>query len=158
MKRIFILALLFTGFSVSLSAQDQSAAADASAEAGPALLVEEAVIDFGTIKQDSDPIRIFKITNTGDAPLLITNARGSCGCTTPQREDWNRPIGAGETRDLRVRYDTHRIGPFQKRVTLTHNASEEPTILTIKGKVEPKPAAPEAVPAGEQGIFNNGGR
>ena len=154
MKRILILTLLFVGLGVHLAAQETTTPAEGS----PVISVENLEIDYGTIVQDSDPIRIFKVTNTGDAPLLITNARGSCGCTTPQREDWNRPIAAGETRDLRVRYDTHRIGPFRKRVTLTHNAGEEPTILTIKGKVEPKPAEGEALPAGQQGLFNNGGK
>ncbi|MEM9835694.1 MAG: DUF1573 domain-containing protein [Bacteroidota bacterium] len=162
MKRILILALFVFGLGATLSAQVEGTAAPAveapaAAENGPKMSIEAVEIDFGTIEQDSDPIRIFKITNTGDEPLLITNARGSCGCTTPQREDWNRPIAAGETRDLRVRYDTHRIGPFRKRVTLTHNAGTEPTILTIKGKVEPKATEPDALPAGQQGIFNQGG-
>lgn len=159
MKRILTLALLILGMSVSLSAQEQEATPPATQtdQSGPQLSVEETEIDYGTIEQDSDKIRVFRITNTGDAPLLITNARGSCGCTTPQREDWSAPIAPGEVRELRVSYDTHRIGPFRKRVTLTHNASEEPTILTIKGKVNPKAAEPEAVPAGEGGLFGNGG-
>lgn len=160
MKRIFTLMLLMLAMGVSLQAQTGGASEMATEveaqEPGPQMSVEATEIDFGTIEQDSDPIRVFRITNTGDEPLLITNARGSCGCTTPQREDWNTPIAAGETRELRVRYDTHRIGPFRKRVTLTHNASEEPTILTIKGKVNPKAAEPEAVPAGEGGLFGNG--
>lgn len=146
MKRILILTLAIFAMSLQLSAQD----------AAPAISVESLEVDYGTIAQDSDPIRVFKITNTGDAPLLITNARGSCGCTAPQREDWNRPIAAGETRELRVRYDTHRVGPFRKRVTLNHNAGDD-TILTISGTVEQKAAAPEALPAGQQGIFNGGG-
>ncbi len=145
MKRILILTFVVLGLSLNLSAQGT-----------PAISVESLEVDYGTIEQDADPIRVFKITNTGDAPLLITNARGSCGCTAPQREDWSRPIAAGETREMRVRYDTHRVGPFRKRVTLTHNAGED-TILTIFGNVEPKAAAPEALPAGQQGIFNNGG-
>ena len=161
MKRILTLMLLIFAMGVSLQAQADGAvevANDAEAVVGgPEISVEAAEIDFGTIEQDSDPIRVFRITNTGDAPLMITNARGSCGCTTPQREDWNTPIAVGETRELRVKYDTHRIGPFRKRVTLTHNASDEPTILTIKGKVNPKAAEPEAVPAGNGGLFDTGG-
>ncbi|PHI19114.1 hypothetical protein CEQ90_14470 [Lewinellaceae bacterium SD302] len=159
MQRTLILALLIIGLGLNLSAQELSTTPTISTEAvegGPVMEVEAMEVDFGTIEQDSDPIRVFRITNTGDAPLLITNARGSCGCTTPQREDWNTPIGIGETRELRVRYDTHRVGPFRKRVTLTHNASEDPTVLTIKGKVNAKAAAPEAVPSSEQGLFNGG--
>lgn len=166
MKRILTLLLLLIGLSVSLAAQENNTAVETASDAeatevldgGPELIVENMELDYGTIEQDSDPIRVFRLTNAGDAPLLITNARGSCGCTTPQREDWNTPIGPGETRELRVRYDTHRVGPFRKRVTLTHNASEDPTVLTIKGKVNPKAAEPEAVPAGESGLFNGEGR
>lgn len=161
MNRILILALFVCGLGATINAQTTRATAPATAveaatTGGPVISVEAVEVDYGTIAQDSDPIRVFKVTNTGDAPLLITNARGSCGCTTPQREDWNTPIGVGETRDLRVRYDTHRVGPFRKRVTLSHNAGDE-TVLTIFGTVEAKPAAPEAVPAGSQGIFNSGG-
>lgn len=123
---------------------------------GPVIEVLNETIDYGTIAQDSEPYRVFKVKNAGDAPLLITNARGSCGCTVPERSDWTAPIAPGETRDLRVRYDTHRIGQFRKRVTLTTNAGE-PTVLTIKGVVNAPAPEPAAVPAGEQGMFNNGG-
>ncbi|MEM7572313.1 MAG: DUF1573 domain-containing protein, partial [Bacteroidota bacterium] len=103
------------------------------------------------IAQDSDPFRIFTFTNTGDAPLLITNARGSCGCTVPSYS--TAPVAPGASSEIKVRYDTHRMGQFRKRVTLTTNASEEPIVLTIKGVVE---AAPEAVPTQENGLFNGG--
>lgn len=163
MKRFF-LSLLAVG-TLATGAQAQTpgvvAPADESAEEaptdeGPVISVEQAEIDYGTIAQDSEPYRTFKITNTGNAPLLITNARGSCGCTVPERSDWTPPIAPGETRDLRVRYDTHRVGQFRKRVTLTTNAGE-PTVLTIKGKVNAPEPEPAAVPTGEQGMFNNGG-
>lgn len=164
MKRLFLLLVLACGMTVSLQAQQgvvapkavETAEAVAPATDGPVIEVLQSEVDFGTIDQDSEPYRTFKITNTGNAPLLITNARGSCGCTVPERSDWTPPIAPGETRDLRVRYDTHRIGQFRKRVTLTTNAGE-PTVLTIKGKVNTPAPQPEAVPAGDQGLFNNGG-
>lgn len=162
MKQLFFL-LFATVLATGLQAQngvvapavEQTEEAAPKAE-GPIIEVVNATIDYGTIDQDSEPYRIFKVKNVGNEPLLITNARGSCGCTVPERSDWTPPIAPGETRDLRVRYDTHRIGQFRKRVTLTTNAGE-PTILTIKGVVNAPAPEPEAVPAGDQGMFKSGG-
>ena len=165
MKRFFLSLLAVGSLTAGLQAQTPGVVAPAApateqaapaATDGPIISVEATEIDYGTVAQDSEPYRTFKIKNTGNAPLLITNARGSCGCTVPERSDWTPPIAPGETRDLRVRYDTHRIGQFRKRVTLTTNAGE-PTVLTIKGKVNAPAPEPEAVPAGDQGMFNNGG-
>lgn len=162
MKQLFFL-LLAVCLTAGLQAQTSTAAPakekteePAAPVDGPQIEVLNATIDYGTIDQDSEPYRIFKVKNTGTEPLLITNARGSCGCTVPERSDWTPPIAPGETRDLRVRYDTHRIGQFRKRVTLTTNAGD-PTVLTIKGTVKTPAPEPEAVPSGDQGMFNNGG-
>ena len=162
MKRILFLLVFACGVSVALQAQESATPATATetvetapAADGPQMTFETLEIDYGTIEQDSDPFRIFKFKNTGNGPLLIKNARGSCGCTVPSYS--KAPIEAGNESEVKVRYDTHRLGQFRKRVTLTTNVGADPIILTIKGKVEPKPAEPAAVPAGEQGIFNNGG-
>ncbi len=166
MKRIFLLLVLACGFTVAMQAQVTPAPATKVAtemveEApavdvdGPQMTFETLEIDYGNIEQDSDPFRIFKFKNTGNAALLITNARGSCGCTVPSYS--KAPVDAGAESEIKVRYDTHRLGQFRKRVTLTTNVGQEPIVLTIKGMVKPKPAEPAAVPASEQGIFNNGG-
>ncbi|MCB0663291.1 MAG: DUF1573 domain-containing protein, partial [Saprospiraceae bacterium] len=83
----------------------------------------------------------------------IKNAKGSCGCTVPT---WPRePIMPGESSAIEVRYDTNRVGPFTKRVTLTTNENGENTrVLTIKGKVNKKEEAP-GVPAKSGNSFNN---
>ncbi|MTB51769.1 DUF1573 domain-containing protein [Lewinella sp. W8] len=162
MKRIILFFALVATFSATALAQNNAAApVDAVEETtevqqdGPQMSFEAMEIDYGKIEQDSDPYRVFKFTNTGTEPLLITNARGSCGCTVPSYS--KAPVAPGATSEIKVRYDTHRLGQFRKRVTLTTNVGDEPIILTIKGLVEAKPAKPEAVPAGEQGMFNNGG-
>lgn len=123
---------------------------------GPQMTFETTELDYGEIMQDSEPFRVFKFTNTGTEPALIMNARGSCGCTIPSYS--KAPLAPGETGEIKVRYDTHRIGQFRKRVTLTTNVPGEPIVLTIKGKVDEKPAEPAAVPASEEGMFNAGGR
>ncbi|MBC6992567.1 DUF1573 domain-containing protein [Neolewinella lacunae] len=157
MKRFFLLFLLASCFTLALQAQVATKPAPVATEtSGAKMEFESLEVDYGTIEQDSDPYRVFKFTNTGTEPALITNARGSCGCTVPSYS--KAPIAPGESSEIKVRYDTHRVGQFQKRVTLTTNASAEPIILTIKGVVEAKPAQPDAVPAGQQGLFNGGGK
>lgn len=120
---------------------------------GPQMTFESDVIDYGVIVQGSDPYRIFKFTNTGSEALVITNAKGSCGCTVPTYP--KEPIGPGAAAEIKVRYDTNRIGKFTKRVTLTTNAGDESKILTIKGEVTKKPEEPAGVPAVEDNPFNN---
>jgi hypothetical protein len=96
--------------------------------------------DFGTIEQDANGTFLFLFTNTGKEPLVIKEAHGSCGCTVPR---WpHNPVNPGQQDTIKVTYDTHRVGVFQKTVTITSNAKESPVVLAIKGKVTAKPAQP----------------
>ena len=94
---------------------------------------EKELHDFGTFQQNGDGLYEFKFTNTGDAPLIISNSKGSCGCTVPV---WPKePIGPGKSNVIRVKYDTKRIGAFNKSITITSNAKIDPTkVIRIKGK------------------------
>lgn len=95
---------------------------------------EASEIDYGKIQKDADGKREFKFTNTGDAPLIISAAKGSCGCTVPTYA--KEPVMPGESSIIEVKYDTKRVGPFTKYVTLTTNATNETTTkLQIKGEV-----------------------
>lgn len=97
-------------------------------------------IDYGTIENNADGNREFIFTNTGNTPLVISNATGSCGCTVPT---WPKEaIAPGKSASIKVHYDTKRTGAFSKSVTLVSNAVNEPTkILHIKGTVDaPKDA------------------
>lgn len=126
---------------------------------GPNMVFEQTVVDYGTIDKGSDPYRMFSFTNKGSEPLIIKHAKGSCGCTVPEYA--KVPIGPGETSEIKVRYDTERVGPFTKTVTITTNELDEDgnnkkRVLQIKGKVN-KPAADQpAVPTNQSGI--GGGR
>jgi hypothetical protein len=97
--------------------------------------------DFGTIEQDGNGTYMFLFTNTGKEPLVIKEAHGSCGCTVPK---WpHDPIAPNQQDTIKVTYDTHNhTGTFQKTVTITSNAKESPIVLSIKGKVNPKPPVP----------------
>lgn len=127
-KIIFILTLVLAGYTT----------AHAQPEGGPEIKFEKEIHDFGTMKQHGDASTEFVFENTGDEPLIISNARGSCGCTVPK---WPRkPIAPGEKDAIQVKYDSKRIGPINKSVTITSNAKNEPSkVIRIKGKIKPAP-------------------
>lgn len=133
--------LLFAGISTQVQAQEL--------KNGPYIEVNKDVHDYGTIEKGGDPYGEFTVTNSGTEPLIISNAKGSCGCTVPE---WDRePIMPGKTSKIKVRYDTQRVGPINKTVTLTSNAANEPTLtLRIKGNVKPEAVA--SPPVKETGL------
>ncbi|MNJ83885.1 hypothetical protein D3C87_13140 [compost metagenome] len=94
--------------------------------------------DYGNIKYGANGTCTFSFTNTGNAPLIISNAKGSCGCTVPE---WPKePIAPGAKGVITVKYDTKRSGAINKNVTITSNAVNEPTkVIRIKGNVAPQP-------------------
>lgn len=111
---------------------------------GPGIVFESETIDYGTVEYKSDGKREFVFTNNGTEPLIIKNAQGSCGCTVPT---WPKePIAPGAKAVIGVKYDTARGGQaFTKTITLTTNAANPTTLLTIKGNVlaDPNAAKPE---------------
>ena len=118
---------------VALFATSTFAFAQDKAAEGAAFKFETETLDYGTIENGSDGNREFKFTNVGTEPLIITNAKGSCGCTTPE---WPKePIAPGASATIKVHYDTKRTGNFSKTVTLTSNAVEATKVLTVKGNV-----------------------
>ena len=105
---------------------------------------ESNVHNFGTIEeQGGSVIHEFTFRNTGQSPLIISNVRTSCGCTSPE---WSRqPIPPGENGSIKVSYNPqNRPGAFTKTITITSNAEASVTTLTIKGTVKRKPADPYA--------------
>ena len=151
MKKLLSVLTVFALFATVSFAQDAPAAEPAT-DGGPKMEFEATEVDYGTIEQGSDPLRVFNFTNGGDEPLIISKAKGSCGCTVPKYPQ--DPILPGETAQIEVRYDTNRIGPFQKTVTLTTNEANPTHTLKIKGKVNKKPTE-ESVPASSGGFGNN---
>lgn len=130
-KLLFSLAIAGIGFFMN-DATAQEVAAGAKIE------FSKEVHDYGTITQGGDGTCEFEFKNTGNAPLIISNAKGSCGCTVPE---WPKePIAPGASASIKVKYDTKRPGAINKSVTITSNAVNEPTkIVRIKGTVGPKP-------------------
>ncbi len=93
-------------------------------------------VDYGTISKDTDNgVRKFVFTNTGNAPLVITNAKSTCGCTVPSFP--REPIAPGKTSEIEVKYNMNP-GPIRKTITLETNASNYEgglVALKIKGEV-----------------------
>ncbi len=108
----------------------------------PVITFERTEHDFGKINEaDGRVTTIFTFKNEGMQPLVLSNVRASCGCTTPK---WPRqPIEAGQTGEITVTYNPNgRPGRFTKTVTITSNATEPTKRITIKGEVIPKPVKP----------------
>lgn len=108
----------------------------------PVITFEKTSHDFGKINEaDGRVSTVFTFKNEGMSPLILSNVRASCGCTTPV---WPRePIEPGQTGSITVTYNPNgRPGRFQKTVTITSNATEPTKRVTIKGEVIPKQAKP----------------
>ena len=122
MKNLIVF-LFVTVLSLGVYAQDKVAKIEFKTD----------VIDYGTIEKGADGERIFEFTNTGNAPLIISNAKSTCGCTVP---NWPKaPIMPGETGEIRVKYDTKRVNPIRKTITVTSNADTPSVALKIKGLI-----------------------
>jgi hypothetical protein len=147
MKKLILTLSLAAGLSTLSIAQEHSAndghnhGAAATTTTAPASLAEikldKTTHDYGTIKQGENGECVFKFTNNGKEPLVITNCMGSCGCTVPQCP--TAPILPGKTGEIKVKYDTQRVGGIYKTVTVNSNAKSGVQTLTIKGTVEAKP-------------------
>ena len=94
---------------------------------------ESETIDYGKIDKGSDGERIFTFTNVGDQPIIIKNIQSSCGCTVPKKPE--KPVVPGEKGEIKVSYDTKRVGGFSKSITIFSNATEAAKVIRIKGIV-----------------------
>ncbi len=137
-KHIFVSSLFIVAFLTNIKAQEHDIQKTVDVKPdnpnAPEITFVSEIHDYGTIKQGADGSCEFKFKNTGKDPLIISNARGSCGCTVPT---WPKePIMKGQTGVVKVHYDTNRIGAFTKTITLNSNAKTDTRVLTIKGVVD----------------------
>lgn len=106
----------------------------------PVITFEESSFDFGKVNEELGKVtHVFEFVNKGNAPLVVSRAQASCGCTTP---NWTKePIEPGKKGSITVTYNTTgRPGTFTKTITVYTNSTVEQTVLTIRGEVIPKPA------------------
>lgn len=97
----------------------------------------ETIHNFDTLHQYDPVIHDFKFVNTGTEPLIISHAKTSCGCDVPS---WKKePIMPGDTLVVNYKYDSKRIGPINKSMTITTNATNNPQLVVrSKGYILPK--------------------
>lgn len=95
---------------------------------------EETTIDYGEVTKGADGVRTFRFTNTGDAPLVIEDIKSTCGCTIPKKP--TGPIMPGASDIIEVKYDTNRVGPIRRSISVYSNAEEPITTLSIRGNVQ----------------------
>ena len=133
MKKFFLLSMFVSMALTVLNAQEVKATVENTD--GPKIAFAQQEHDYGTIQKGGDGNCEFTFTNTGNEPLILSNVRASCGCTTPS---WTKaPVMPGKTGTIKVRYNTNNIGGFSKRVTVNSNSVTTPTVtLTIKGTVK----------------------
>lgn len=100
---------------------------------------EEEVFDFGEITEGEVVEHVFVFKNTGENPLIINNAKGSCGCTAPE---WPRsPIEPGATGEMKVKFNSKgKQGEQNKTVTVTANTLPNTTVIRVVGAVRPDPS------------------
>ena len=106
------------------------------AQTGPKIEFKSETIDYGTVSKGEDTgLRVFEFTNIGDAELIITDVKSSCGCTVPSKP--TEPILPGKTGKIEVQYNMNP-GPINKTITVTSNAVNKESgmiPLKIKGTV-----------------------
>lgn len=131
--------------------ENVAAAAERDENAGkfPVMTFAETEYDFGTIDAGTNVEHRFKFTNTGEAPLVIVDAKSSCGCTVPEKPDG--PIAPGDEGELLVKFNGSGKNQVSKTVTITANTQAGKETLKIKAFVN----APESGAAAGAPIKTN---
>jgi ribosomal protein L19 len=147
-NNILLIALSLCTFSTMAQEKKTPALGEVKAVTAPSSNAEitftKELHDFGTISKGDNGTVEFSFKNSGKDPLIISNAQGSCGCTVPV---WPKePIAPGASSNIKVTYDTKRVGAFTKTVTITSNAKTASKTITIKGMVNDVPVE-ETFPA-----------
>lgn len=120
---ITVFALLLT---YGLSAQDTKT---------PSIHLDKEILDYGVINKGANKIKTIKVTNKGNAPLVIIHCEGTCGCTIPTCP--KEPIMPGKSSEIEVSYDTNKIGEINKSVNIRSNDPVHGLkIVKLKGEVK----------------------
>lgn len=134
MRKLISTTLVLAAISVGVFAQEQTPANPNA----PKFEFKDTQHNFGKVEEGTRASHDFVFTNTGKEPLILTNVKASCGCTTPS---WPRePILPGKTGTIKVVYNSKgRPGKFNKSITISSNASEPMKVVYIRGEVVPVP-------------------
>ena len=150
MKNLFVISLVVIGLSFAscnkdatkkIKTENLEVAKERDSEiklGGPRFKFDKTEHDFGTINEGDVVETVFSFTNEGKSELIITSAKGSCGCTVP---DWPKePIMPGEAGEIKVKFNSYRKPNLQqKQITLRTNTEGGKEILKIRAQVTPSP-------------------
>ncbi|MFB9057986.1 DUF1573 domain-containing protein [Mariniflexile ostreae] len=118
----------------------EAAERDAVASKFPVLEFEKSEHDFGEIEAKTAVETVFNYKNTGDAPLIITDIKTTCGCTVP--EDWSKePLAPGESAKFTVKFNGSGSNKVSKTITVSANTEKGSEIVKISAFVKPDPNA-----------------
>jgi hypothetical protein len=137
MKVLILVLALSVGFVEASNAQSilKKETKNIKPAKSSGLTFSKMVIERNDILFGSEEAFMFEFKNNSKIPAIIQEVQTSCGCTTAQKPE--APVQPRKKSQISVQYDTKRIGPFTKTITITSNVSE-PIILTIKGTVLPE--------------------
>ena len=131
-----------------------AAAAERDANAGdfPVISFDKELHDFGTIENGTPVQTVFKYTNTGKSPLVVSNVKATCGCTVPT--DWTKEVAPGETGQFSVEFNGKGNGnKVSKTITMTTNTAKGNEAVRISAFVEADPNAAQPGNATPQSIL-----
>lgn len=139
MKKVLLALALVAG--LAFTGRSQEVTTPNIDPNAPEIKFESETIDYGTLEYDANTLREFKFKNIGKSPLILSNVQVQCGCTNV--DGWPKdPIAPGKSSSFKVKYDSKRVGKFDKKITVTSNAKNPTVVLTIKGEVKPAPVTP----------------
>lgn len=136
MKKISLIFAFLVFVVYASSAQTSVTKTNEPKASGPEITFDNLEHDYGTITQGANGDCVFNFKNTGNEPLILSDVRKSCGCTTPT---WSKePILPGQNGAINVGYNTNNVGTFSKTITVISNATNATLTLIIKGTVNAK--------------------
>ena len=133
MKRIILILVIGLFASGNISGQWNNETGTLNSGKEGNVKWESKIINIGDIKQYNPQEIIYKFTNIGGKPIIITNAKGSCGCT--EIEYSKKPVLPGKSTSILVNFDAEDPGVFNKTITLTMNIEKSFQVLHLKGTV-----------------------
>ena len=145
MKQFLLLSLLSFAIACTTSSDEKAIKADLVASPltanqsavtveNPQIEMLETSFDFGEMQQGESVTHDFVLKNIGEADLIISAAKGSCGCTVPE---WPKtPVSKGEEATIKVTFNSAgKSGKQSKTVTLVTNAIPNTKVLTLNGNI-----------------------
>ncbi len=140
LKSFFVCGLLAILISCGNSGNKEEQSTDTlanEAAKGGQIEFAESVFDFGQVKEGEVVEHEYTYTNTGTAPVILSQVSASCGCTTPSYTQ--TPVLPGKSGEIKVSFDSNgQVGTQQKIVTIVSNADNRVTTIQLKGEVLPK--------------------